>query len=95
MSRIIVSDLARSDLDQIWVYIAEDNLTAADDLVERVLDVYHILAENPRMGRVRRDLHPDLRSFPVGKYVVFYRRIENGIEIVRVLSGHRDIPALF
>jgi len=36
-----------------------------------------------------------LRSFPVGSYVIFYRPMENGVEIVRVLHGARDLPPLF
>jgi len=47
------------------------------------------------MGRSRPDLAPGLRSFPVGKYIICYVPIENGIEIVRVVSGFRDIDMLF
>ena len=47
------------------------------------------------MGRARPELAADLRSFPVGNYIIFYRPIEDGVEIVRVLSGARDIDALF
>jgi toxin ParE1/3/4 len=47
------------------------------------------------MGRVRDELVPSLRSFPVGKYVIFYRPIENGIEIARILHGARDLPSIF
>lgn len=37
---------------------------------------------------------PGLRSFPVGKYLIFYRLIDGGLEIVRVLHGARDIENL-
>jgi toxin ParE1/3/4 len=47
------------------------------------------------MGRLRPELVPKLRSFPVGEYVVFYRSIRDGIEVVRVLNGARDIGRLF
>jgi toxin ParE1/3/4 len=47
------------------------------------------------MGRARPELRPDLRSFPVGRFVIFYREVRDGIEIVRVLRGARDLPALF
>jgi len=36
-----------------------------------------------------------LRGFSVGNYLIFYRQIENGIEVERVLSGYRDFNALF
>lgn len=45
------------------------------------------------MGRLRGELATGLRSFPVGRYVIFYRALSNGIEIVRVLHGARDLSA--
>jgi len=47
------------------------------------------------MGRVRDELAPSLRSFPVGRYVIFYRLIKNGIEITRILHGARDLKSAF
>ena len=53
------------------------------------------LAESPRMGRDRSRLAPRLRSHPHGRYVIFHRIIDSGIQIVRVLHAAHDIPALF
>ena len=47
------------------------------------------------MGRNRPDLAPELRSFPVDNYIIFYRPISEGIQVIRVLHGARDIPPLF
>lgn len=47
------------------------------------------------MGRKRDELVPNLRSFPVGNYLIFYRPINQGIEVLRVLHGARDIPSIF
>jgi toxin ParE1/3/4 len=47
------------------------------------------------MGRRRDELLPLLRSFPVDDYLIFYRSIEEGIEILRVVSGYRDLEKLF
>ncbi|MGO8765667.1 MAG: type II toxin-antitoxin system RelE/ParE family toxin [Limisphaerales bacterium] len=52
------------------------------------------LAVMPLMGRQREELSPRLRSFPVSRYVIFYRPMENGVEIVRALHGARDLPSL-
>jgi toxin ParE1/3/4 len=35
----------------------------------------------------------DLRSFPVGNYIIFYKATARGIEIARVMSGRQDIGA--
>jgi toxin ParE1/3/4 len=54
-----------------------------------------LLAGQPLLGRLRPELAPNLRNFPVGNHVIFYRPIDNGIEVARVLHGARDIDALF
>ncbi len=95
MSRYRLSEQSRSDLDDIWLYIALDNLTAADRFIDELLDKFQKLATEPGIGRTREELAESLRSFPVGNYVIFYRAMPGGIEVVRVLSGFRDIPNLF
>ena len=54
-----------------------------------------MLAESPGVGSKRDELSIDLRSFVVGHFVLFYRRVEGGIELVRLLHGSRDIPGEF
>ena len=46
-------------------------------------------------GRSFDDLAPSLKGFTIGNYIIFYRPIENGIEVDRVLSGYRDLDTLF
>ena len=87
MGRIVRSPDAKRDTTQIWVYIAEDNFDAADRLIDLFDEKLNLLAEYPGLGQQRDDLAPGLRSFPVGKYLLFYRPIASGIELVRVLHG--------
>ncbi len=47
------------------------------------------------MGRARDELARGVRSFPFGRYVVFYMPLDNGIDVVRVLHGSRDIDEEF
>jgi ParE toxin of type II toxin-antitoxin system, parDE len=49
--------------------------------------------DNPRAGRARPELAAEIRSFPVGSYVLFYRPIATGVELVRVRNGYLDIQA--
>ena len=95
MKQFRVSDVARSDLDEIWLYIAQDDLDAADKFIRAIISRFPKLAAMPLIGRQREELSPNLRSFPVSRYVIFYRPIEDGVEIVRVLHGARDFPPLF
>ena len=95
MKETIQSPLAENDVVEIWGYIANDNQIMADKIVDKIHELFQKLLENPKIGVLRKDLAKDLRSFPVEKYVVFYRIIKDGIEIVRVLHSARDISTIF
>jgi toxin ParE1/3/4 len=87
--------LARHDLNEIWEYIAQDNLYAAENMVERIEELCQLLAQHPHLGRRREELASGLRSFPAESYIIFYQPITDGIEVVRVLRASRDIDSLF
>jgi toxin ParE1/3/4 len=89
--RITLTPRAKRDLIEIWNYIADDNETAADQTLWRLDNVFKMLADTPYAGRVRPELHPDIRSFPMGNYVVFYRVLPERLDVVRALSRFRDI----
>jgi len=95
MFSILKSPAADNDLNEIWWYIAQDNPDHADKLLDEIAESSNKLAQFKKMGRSRDELHRGLRSFPVGRYVVFYLPITDGIEIVRVLHGMMDIDAIF
>lgn len=95
MPRVRKTVLAENDLDEIWFHIALDNSEAADALLDTIDKQSTSLVRNPRLGRARPELLEELRSFPVGNYVLFYRPMDDGIEIVRVLHGARDLPNQF
>jgi toxin ParE1/3/4 len=87
------SPQAEIDIASIWEFIADDSVKAADSMLERIEDVFYMLAQNPMAGRARNDLGLKLRSFPVGSYVVFYVPVPDGIEVVRVMNGRQDIDS--
>lgn len=82
---------AREQLEDIWLYIARDNDAAADRLLDRIEAALFELAQRPMMGQARPELAPDLRSFVVGNYVLFYRPLPDGILLIAVFRGSRDI----
>lgn len=47
------------------------------------------------MGRTREELAASLRSFPCGRYVIFYVPFDDGIDVVRLLHSARDADAVF
>jgi plasmid stabilization system protein ParE len=48
-----LSSRAEQDLDEVWLYVAEDaSPTTADRLIDDIVDRFDLLAEQPRMGRL-------------------------------------------
>ena len=95
MPRVTRRPLAEADVLEIWDYIADDGIAAADRWVDRLDKQFQVLAMQPMMGRARDELAPGVRSFPFGRYVVFYLPLDGGIDVGRVLHGARDIDAAF
>ena len=94
MAAVLRTRQAEEDLLEIWDYIAADNPAAADGLLDEIDAACATLAENPNAGRLREELALALRSLPVGNYVIFYRPQADGIVLIRVLHGARDLPEL-
>ena len=93
--RFTLSAQARRDLKDIKDYIARDSLDQAEEFVRAIAERFQKLAGFPGMGRSYEDLAPNLRGFPIGNYLIFYRPTEQGISIERILSGYRDLDTLF
>ena len=93
MNTYVLSRAAERDLEQIWDYVAKDNVAAADRLIERFFRTFDMLAHNSRIGHTRADLtrHPVL-FWPVGNYLVIYRNKRKRVQVVGIVHGKRDIP---
>jgi toxin ParE1/3/4 len=95
MKACFFSPRARSDFSDILDYKSESDPDSGLDFVTRLQLTCDQLAQMPGMGRKRDDLARGLRSFPVEKYLIFYRPVKDDIEIVRVLHGSRNIEKIF
>jgi len=88
-----LSALAEQDLDEIWSYVAEEaSPTTADRLIDAIVDRFNLLAEQPRIGRLRPEFGARVRSFTVENHVIYYRE-DGDVLIARVLHGRRDQAA--
>ncbi len=94
MPRIIRSPRARQDLIDIWTWIAADNPRAADRLLDLIDEKLRLLGDNPRLGPARPDIAPDLRLFPLRRYLILYRERSDGIEVVRIIHGMRRLAGI-
>ena len=86
---------AENDLKEIWVYIAENNRSAADKLIEGIFGKFQLLADNKEIGKRQDNFIIEMRMFPFKKYHIYYFPGGEGVEIYRVLHGSRDIEGEF
>jgi len=92
---IVLTPSANRDLAEIWMFIAADNPAQADDFIDLIDAKFQNLSRQPGLGRRREELVGGLRSFPVGRYVIFYLQVQDCLQIVRILHGARDLDAVF
>jgi toxin ParE1/3/4 len=85
---------ARRDVHCILAHIAQDNPDAARRVAAALADKFAFLARNPGAGRIRPDVREGYRSFPVYEYLIFYRILPPGVQIMRVIHGRRDLEQL-
>lgn len=83
MSRYVLTIPAKQDLKEISRYII------------RFKQQCKLLADFPNMGQSCDDFANGLRSFPVEDYLIFYRPIDGRVEVVRIVSGYRDLETVF
>lgn len=93
--RYTLSTQARQDLKDIKDYIAQDSLDRAEQFVKAIAKRLQSLANFPSMGRRYEAIAPNLRGLPIGNYIIFYRVTEQSLSVERILSGYRDLDAIF
>ncbi len=95
MGRVIRTDRSKDDLVEILDYLEEHNVAAAARFDAGFEEKFRLLSDFPMMGRSREELGPSLRSSLVAPYVVYYRPLDDGIILVRVVHSSRDVTRLF
>ena len=95
MSRHWISDRAKKDLLEIAFYIKLTNPEAAKKTTAVLHSRINLIRYLPDLGREREELQSGLRSFAVLSYVIFYRKKEDDIVVVRIISGARDLSSIF
>lgn len=85
---------AEVDLAAAIDYITPESPRAASRMLVAVERACGLLGDNPYLGRARPELGRDTRSWVVGRYLILYRPVEGGIEVVRVVHGARDLDAI-
>lgn len=95
MARIERTEQAEKDIDEILDYLDDHSRPAAIRFAKLFKEKTEALSRMPEMGRSRGELGASLRSFSAGAYLIFYRPITDGIQVIRVAHGSRDLKRLF
>lgn len=82
---------AEVDIEEIGDRIVLDNPAAAVRLIEALHRRWELLSAYPLSGAARDDIRPGFRYVVVGNYVSLYRMVDDGVEIMRVVDGRRDL----
>jgi toxin ParE1/3/4 len=91
----------RRDLVELADYIARDNLDAALRFLDAAEATFAFLAANREAGQLcafTNERTASMRVWPIEgfrNYLVFYRPIAEGVDVVRVLHGARNWGTLF
>ena len=83
---------------ELELYIAErDGESRAELILGRIEETIRTLAFMPGLGRARPFLNRHMRAFPVSPWLIVYTTLPDldGIRVVRVVDGRRDLAAVF
>src|SRR5579864_4972994 len=95
MKPFVLTPRAEQDLSDIWDYIADDNIEAADGVLDALESGMAKLAKNPGMGHWREQLTDKRhRFFLVYSYLIVYRHKTKPLQIIRVLHAARDVQSI-
>jgi plasmid stabilization system protein ParE len=93
--RFVLTPRAELDLGEIWDYIAQDSLEQANRVLNDLEKAILALADNPNMGFLREDWADRRHRFwPVYSYIIFYRPEAKPLQVLRVISGYRNLAEL-
>jgi plasmid stabilization system protein ParE len=94
VSRFLFGRYVEGDLRELRDHIAKDSPESARRMMVRFVSAFRLLAKNPELGHAREDLQADIRFWPVGAYLILYLAARTPIEILAVVHGARDVPAI-
>jgi len=87
---------AIQDIEAIADYIAgQTGLQQAERFLSKLDAKFARITQVPNLGRPRDEILPELRSLSMENYLILYTATESKVDILRVVSGYRDLTSLF
>ena len=85
---------AEQDLDAILARLNTSSPEKAEAFAALVNARCAVVAAQPKMGRLREEFAPGLRSFVIDRCVFYYQITDGGISIIRIIHGSQDADAI-
>ncbi|MDR3448418.1 MAG: type II toxin-antitoxin system RelE/ParE family toxin [Alphaproteobacteria bacterium] len=87
----ILSPTAKRDMAEIGAYTVHHwGIERAEKYVLDIISAIQLVSENPGLGRSCDAVRAGYRKYPAGSHIFFYRLIDNGIDVVRVLHQNMN-----
>ncbi|NOR51263.1 MAG: type II toxin-antitoxin system RelE/ParE family toxin [Gammaproteobacteria bacterium] len=92
MARLIWTEPALADLNEIADYIALDNFAAAQNLVQKIFSWVERLEQFPESGRKPPEIrNTQYRELIIGPCRVFYRIEQHNVFLLYVMRSEREL----
>lgn len=100
MGKVVKRPIVIRDLITLATYIADNNMDISDNFLVAAETTFQQLGNFPQLGKSCQFNHPELAGIRqkaikgFNNYLVFYRLIQDGVEIIRIIHGTRDIQTI-
>ncbi len=90
MGRYLLSPRAQEDLDDIWDFSAESwGAEKAESYLRGLWIGIQAIADDPKRGQ-QFDLRPGYYRFSIGRHVLFFKPVDDGVHVFRILHQSMD-----
>ncbi len=87
-----ISKKAVADLEEIWLYTVEKwSADQADRYYNLIFDEINYICRNTNSGKSMEHVRKGYRASKVKSHFIFYRIVNNTIEVIRILHERMDI----
>lgn len=88
----VISKKAVSDLEEIWLYTVEKwSVEQADRYYNLIFEEINYICKNKAPGKTMENVRKGYRATKIKSHLIFYRVLNNTIEVIRILHERMDI----
>lgn len=89
--KLQIAPRAEADLDEIWLHIAHDrSVVSAERVINEIIATFKMLVKSPNIGSLQMNAGPNVHSFRVLSYRIYYRKTKNILRVLHVRHAKRD-----